>query len=126
MFKQFLSKNTDLFAWSPTDMPGINPEVIDHRLSIKVDAKPIKQRPRRINEERSRVVSNEVDRPPQAGFIRETFYPNWLSNPILVKKKNEKWRVCVDFTNLNEVCPKDNYPLLRIDQHANVVVSTLN
>ena len=44
------------------------------------------------------------------------FYPDWLSNPVLVKEKNGKWRVCIDFTNLNEACPKDNYPLLRIDQ----------
>ena len=42
--------------------------------------------------------------------------PNWLSNPVLVKKKNEKWRTCIDFTNLNEACPKDSYTLLRIDQ----------
>ena len=44
------------------------------------------------------------------------FYPDWLSNPVLVKKKNGKWRVCIDFTNLNEACPKDSYPLPRIDQ----------
>jgi len=44
------------------------------------------------------------------------FYPDWLSNPVLVKKKNEKWRLCINFTNLNEACPKDSYPLPRIDQ----------
>ena len=97
-------------------MPGINPAVIYHKLSIKVDAKPVKQKLRRMNEEISRAISDEVDRPRQAGFIRETFYPDWLSNSVLVNKKNRKWRVYIDFTNLNEACPKDSYPLLRIDQ----------
>ena len=90
LLKQFLSKNTDVFAWSPTDMPEIDIEIICHKLSIKMDAKPVKQWPKRMNEERSHAISDEVDRLLQAGFIRETFYPNWLSNPVLVKKKNRK------------------------------------
>jgi len=97
-------------------MPGINPKIICHKLSIYADAKPVKQKLRRMSEERSRAINEEVDRLFQAGFIRETFYPDWLSNPVLVKKKNRKWRVCIDFTNLNEACPKDSYPLPRIDQ----------
>ena len=51
-----------------------------------------------------------------AVFIRETIYPDWLTNPVLVKKKNEKWRVCIDFTDLNMVCPKDSFLLPGIDQ----------
>ena len=51
-----------------------------------------------------------------AGFIREVYYPNWLANVVLVKKANGKWRMCVDFTNLNKVCPKDSFPLPRKDQ----------
>ena len=51
-----------------------------------------------------------------AGFIWEVYYPNWLANVVLVKKANGKWRMCVDFTNLNKVCPKDSFPLPRIDQ----------
>jgi len=68
-----------------------------------------------MNKERSRAISDEVDRLIQAGFIRETFYPEWLSNLVLVKKRT-KSGVCIDFTNLNEACPKDSYSLLRIDQ----------
>ena len=48
--------------------------------------------------------------------IRETEFPEWISNPVVVRKKNEKWRVCIDFTDLNKACPKDNFPLPRIDQ----------
>ena len=50
------------------------------------------------------------------GFIQEVYYPNWLTNIILVKKANGKCRMCEDFTNLNKACPKDSFPLLRIDQ----------
>ena len=51
-----------------------------------------------------------------AGFIREVYYPKWLANVVLVKKANGKWRMCVDFTDLNKACPKDSFPLPRIDQ----------
>ena len=51
-----------------------------------------------------------------AGFIWEVYYPDWLTNVILVKKTNGKWRMCVDFTDLNKACSKDSFPLPRIDQ----------
>jgi len=49
------------------------------------------------------------------GHIREIKYPEWLANVVLVKKANGKWRMCVDFTDLNKACPKDSYPLPSID-----------
>ena len=49
------------------------------------------------------------------GFIREVYYPDWLANVVMVKKANGKWRMCVDFTDLNKACPEDNYPLPRVD-----------
>ena len=51
-----------------------------------------------------------------AGFIREVYYPDWLTNVVLMKKANWKWRMCVDFTDLNKAYPKDSFPLLRINQ----------
>ena len=51
-----------------------------------------------------------------AGAIKEVFYPEWLANTVVVKKKNGKWRVCVDFTDLNKACPKYSFPMPRIDQ----------
>jgi len=74
-FKQILSKNADVFVWSPTDMPEIDPEVIYHKLSIKADAKPVKQKPRRMNEERSQTIKDEIERLFQAGFIERRFTP---------------------------------------------------
>jgi hypothetical protein len=52
----------------------------------------------------------------EAGFIKEVFHPTWLANLVLVKKKNGKWRMCVDYTGLNKTCPKVSFPLPRIDQ----------
>ena len=52
----------------------------------------------------------------KVGFIREIKYPEWLANVVVVPKKGCKWRVCVDYTDLNEACPKDSFPLPRIDQ----------
>ena len=58
---------------------------------------------------------NEVNKLLLASFIREVYYLEWLANVILVKKANGKWRTCVNFTGLNKACPKDSFPLLRID-----------
>ena len=58
----------------------------------------------------------------QAGAIKEVFYLEWLANTMVVKKKNGKWRVCVDFINLNKACPKDPFPMSRIDQLVNATV----
>ena len=51
-----------------------------------------------------------------AGFICEVQYPEWLANVVVVKKKNGKWRVCIDFTDLNKSCPKDLFPLPHINK----------
>ena len=58
----------------------------------------------------------------QAGTIKKVFYPEWLANTIVVKKKNGKWRVCVDFTDLNKACPKDPFLMPKIDQLVDVTV----
>ena len=57
-----------------------------------------------------------MDKLLKAGFIKEVNYPDWISNVVLVKKANGKWRMCIDFKKLNKACPKDSYPLPRIDQ----------
>lgn len=61
-------------------------------------------------------MKEEVEKLKQDGVIKEVFFPKWLSNIVVVKKKNGKWRVCVDFTNLNRACSKDLFPVLKIDQ----------
>ena len=78
--------------------------------------KLVQQRRRVFTLERDQVVANKVNKLLIAGFIREEYYPDWLTNVVLVKKANRKWRMCVDFTDLNKACPKDSFPLPRIDQ----------
>ena len=65
--------------------------------------------------ERDKAITEEVRKLLEAGFIREVYYPDWLANVVMVKKANEKWRMCVDFTDFNRACPKDRYYLPRID-----------
>uniref|UniRef100_A0A2N9GAI6 Uncharacterized protein n=1 Tax=Fagus sylvatica TaxID=28930 RepID=A0A2N9GAI6_FAGSY len=112
----FLRKNADVFAWSHNDMPGISTEVIAHKLNVNPSTPPVKQKRRIFAPERNAAVMEEVDKLLKAGFIREVYYPEWLANVVMVKKSTGKWRMCVDFTDLNKACPKDSYPLPRIDQ----------
>jgi hypothetical protein len=112
----FLRANTDIFAWSPSDMPGIPREVAEHSLDIQPHSRAVQQWLRRYDEERCRAIGVELRKLLEAGFIKEVFHPTWLANPVLVKKKNGKWWMCVDYTSLNKACPKVPFPLPRIDQ----------
>uniref|UniRef100_A0A2N9G648 Uncharacterized protein n=1 Tax=Fagus sylvatica TaxID=28930 RepID=A0A2N9G648_FAGSY len=98
------------------DMPGIDPATICHKLNVDPSIRPIKQKRRVFAPDRNQAISDEVEKLLTAGFIREVFYPDWLANVVMVKKANGKWRMCVDFTDLNKACPKDSFPLPRIDQ----------
>jgi hypothetical protein len=112
----FLRANADVFKWSPPDMPGIPRDVAEHSLDIRAGARPVKQPLRRFDEEKRRAIGEEIHKLMEAGFIKEVFHPEWLANPVFVRKKGGKWRMCVDYTGLNKACPKVPYPLPRIDQ----------
>ncbi|KAJ9560566.1 hypothetical protein OSB04_005726, partial [Centaurea solstitialis] len=103
------------FAWSHEDMVGIDPSIISHKLNVDPTFKPIKQKRRKFAPERNKVINDEVDNLLKTGKIREVKYPEWLANVVVVQKKNGKWRVCIDFTDLNKACPKDPFPLPHID-----------
>jgi hypothetical protein len=107
----FLRTNADMFAWGPSDMSGIPREIAKHSLDIRAGSKPAKQRLCRFDEEKRRAIREEVHKLLAVGFIKEVFHPEWLANPLLVKKKNEKWRMCVDYTSLNKACLKHPFPL---------------
>jgi hypothetical protein len=102
-------------------MPGVPREQAEHSLDLNEKARPVKQLLRRFAQDRKEAIRVEVTRLLAAGFIREVTHPEWLANPVLVKKKNGEWRMCVDYIDLNKHCPKDPFPLPRIDQ---VVEST--
>ncbi|XP_030964682.1 uncharacterized protein LOC115985938 [Quercus lobata] len=94
---KFLKENLDAFAWSHEDMPGISPEVIQHKLNVDPERKPVQQRRRTFAPERDQAVAEEVTKLLTAGFIREVYYPEWLANVVLVKKANGKWRMVMPF-----------------------------
>ena len=111
----FLKHNKDVFAWKHEDMEGIDPSIITHRLNVSPSFKPVKQKRRSFTPKRQKAINEEVDKLLQAGAIREVEYPEWLANVVLVKKANDKWRLCINFTDINRACPKDSFPLPRID-----------
>ena len=96
-------------------MGGIDSTVITHRLNTNPSFKPVKQKRISLAPERQKDINKEVDKLLQARAIREVEYPEWLANVVLVKKVNGKWRLCIDFTDINKACPKDSFPLPRID-----------
>lgn len=113
---EFLRDHLDVFAWEHDEMPGIDPSIIEHRLNVDRNCRPVKQRRTSFASERNQAIADEVQKLIKAEFIREVDYPEWLANVVLVKKANGKWRMCVDFTDLNKACPKDSFSLPRIDQ----------
>ena len=104
-----------MFAWDAYEASGVDPNFICHHLNVNPSIIPKRQPPRRPFKEHVETVKNEVTKFKQAGAIKELFYPQWLANIVVVKKKTGKWRVCVDFTDLNKACPKDPFPIPRID-----------
>ena len=115
LLTQFLRQNKDVFAWKQADMGGIDPTIITHRLNVSPSFKPVKQKRRSFAPKRKKAINEEVAKLLQAGAIREVEYPEWLANVVLVKKANGKWQLCIDFTDVNRACPKDSFPLPRID-----------
>ena len=97
-------------------MPGIPREVAEHELRILPGSKPVQQRLRHFDDERRRAIGEEIAKLLAAGFIKEVYHSDWLSNPVFVKKKTGQWRMRVDYTSLNKACPKDPFPFPRIDQ----------
>src|SRR5512136_552682 len=97
-------------------MPGVPREVIEHKLMVQPNAKPVKQKLWRFAPDRKQAIREELDKLLKAGFIREVLHLEWQANPVMVRKANGKWRICVDFTDLNKECLKDHFHLPRIDQ----------
>ncbi|XP_057744562.1 uncharacterized protein LOC130962356 [Arachis stenosperma] len=113
---KLLQDNADLFAWTPADMPGISPEIICHRLATNDTCRPIAQKKRNLGSEKSKAALEETEKLLKANFIKEIRFTTWLSNVVMVRKSSGKWRMCVDFSDLNKACPKDAYPLPCIDK----------
>jgi hypothetical protein len=88
---------------------GVDRSIIEHALNVDPSSRPRKQKFRKMSEDKAK-----VKRLLSFGVIREVAYPEWLANTVMVEKSNGKWRMCIDFTDLNKACPKDEFPLSRI------------
>jgi len=110
-YEQLLQEYKDVFAWGYQDMSGLDPNVAIQKLAVSEGVKPIKQPQRRFRPELTIQINAEVDKLIRANFIREVQYPIWLANIIPVRKKNGQLRICVDSRDLNNACPKDDFPL---------------
>jgi hypothetical protein len=98
-------------------MPGVPRELIEHALNMDAKASPVKQPLRRFDEPKRKAMAAELHRLENTCFIREIKTSTWVSNPVIIPKKNmDVHHVCVDYTSLNKHCPKDPFPLPRIDQ----------
>jgi hypothetical protein len=111
-----LDRNKDVFAWSTLDLVGVSRTIIEQSLGIDPLVCPKKQRLRKMSNEKTEATKAEVHHLLEAKFIEPIAYPTWLTNVVIVQKKNGKWHMCIDFTSLNKACPKDNFPLSRIDK----------
>ena len=105
----------EVFTLKQEDMGGVDPAVITHRLNVNPSFKPVKQKRRSFSSERQKAINEEVGKLLQAKAIREVEHLEWLANVVLVKKENGKWWLCIDFIDINKACPKDSFPLPRID-----------
>ena len=100
-----------MFAWDTYEASGVDLNFICHHLNVNPSVTTQKEPPRCPSKEHVDAVREEVMKLKKVGAIKEVFYPEWLANTIIVKKKRGKWRVCVDFTDLNKACPKDPFPM---------------
>ncbi|GJV36969.1 reverse transcriptase domain-containing protein [Tanacetum coccineum] len=110
-----LQRSLDIFAWTPTDMTGIPRHIAEHRLNVRKGCQPVRQKKMGQAAERNIAINDEVSKLVATGIMKEVHYHDWLSNPVMVKKSDNSWRMCVDFKDLNKACPKDGYPLPEID-----------
>ncbi|XP_073124204.1 uncharacterized protein [Henckelia pumila] len=111
-----LARNLDVFAWHPKELTGILAHVAEHKFNIIPGSRPVKQKKRHNGTEKDKVIADQFQELMEAGDIREVQFPTWISNVMLVPKATRKWRMCIDFRDLNEACPKDFYHFPRIDQ----------
>jgi hypothetical protein len=106
-----LKEYADCFAWDYTEMPRLDRIIVEHRLPLKPGFRPFQQRARQMEAEILEEVKKEVENMIEAGFIRTCRYAEWISSVVPVQKKDGRWRVCVDFRDLNRATPKDEYPM---------------
>ena len=115
-FKGLVLEFRDIFAWSYKDLKGIPPEIAQHTIPLIPGSTPVRQKERRMNPRLQLVVKAELEKLLEAGFIKPVEITDWVSPMVLVKKKNGKLRVCIDYRRLNKATQKDHFPLPFVNQ----------
>ncbi|GKB32336.1 reverse transcriptase domain-containing protein [Tanacetum coccineum] len=98
-----------------SDMTGVPRHIAEHRLNVREGCSPVRQKKRGQATDRNQAIQKEVGKLVEARIMKEVHYHDWLSNPVMVKKHDNSWRMCVDFKDLNKACLKDGHPLPEID-----------
>jgi hypothetical protein len=109
----------EIFAWSYQDMPGLDTDIVVHKIPLEPKCKPVKQALGRMKLEVILKIKEEVEKQLKAGFLSTVTYSDWVANIVPVSKKDGKVRMCVDYRDLNRASPKDNFPLPHIDTLVN-------
>jgi ribonuclease HI/uncharacterized small protein (DUF1192 family) len=114
-YTKLLREFADVFAWTYEDLKTYDTSVIEHKIPLKEEAQPFKQKLRQINPTLLPVMEREVKRLLDAQIIVPLRYSSWVANLVPVRKKSREIRLCVDFRNLNRSSKKDNYPLANME-----------
>ena len=120
LFREF----SDVFTWSYEDLKSYDTEIIQHKIPLKENQKPSRQKFHRINPVQLPLVEKEIKKMYDAGIIVHVRYLDWVSNLVSVRKKTGEIRLCIDFRNLNKASLKDNYPLPKMDHILQRVVGS--
>ncbi|RDX66999.1 hypothetical protein CR513_54181, partial [Mucuna pruriens] len=112
---QLLTKYVDIFAWSYKDMPGLDNEIVEHRIPMEPNCPPVKQKLRRMNPKTSLKIKEEMKKQLEAEFLTIAKYPQWVANIVPVPKKDRKVKMFVGYRDLNKASPKDKFALPHID-----------
>ncbi|GJV99786.1 hypothetical protein Tco_1555038 [Tanacetum coccineum] len=92
-----LQQNLDIYAWKPANMTGVPRHIAEHRLNIREGCSPVRQKKRGQAADRNQAIQEEVGKLVAAGIMKEVQYHDWLSNPVMVKKHDDSWRIKSDF-----------------------------
>jgi hypothetical protein len=103
---------------------GVDRSIIEHALNVDPNISPRKQKLQKMSNDKAERARAKVKRLLSVGVIREFAYLEWLANIVMIKKSNGKWKMCIDFTDLNKACLKDEFPLPRIDSLTNAAATS--
>jgi hypothetical protein len=114
-YTELLKEFSDVFSWTYEDLRTYDINVIEHKIPLKEEAKPFRQKLRQINPMLLPIMEKEVKKLLDAQIIVPLRYSEWVANLVPVRKKSGEIRLCVDFRNLNRSSKKDNYPLPKME-----------